>query len=655
MKLSAAKKRIALYVFWEKNGIVRDYVLYYLKALKEIAQTVLVIANGGVNAEGEQKLHALGVELLKRENYGIDFGAWKAGLQQKGWPTIQTYDELILCNCSCYGPVYPLQQMFDSMESRACDFWGITRYPARPGVFTIPGDKRTEIIEHLQSYFVVFRATMIKSEKFRDWWERLVPTANYMEEVGLHETKMTRDFELIGFKSDSFIDYEKYKDFQDNASILLCNNLLIREGSPFVKRRAMCFEQAQIDANCLGHFSTDTLTYLSEYTPYDISYIWQDLLATQKASDIRRALHLNYYLPSQHAFAKETKSNVALIVFVYYEDMTDYMIRYIKSMPPGSSIYILSAKVDLLNLYADKMKQFDEYHIEFRKTASRGRDISAYLIYSADVYEKHDFVCCIHDKKSGPHPSSVPGEEFSYYCLENTLASRAYVLNVINTFENNPRIGLMVQPPLHFGPYRCLGNELAANETAMRELHKILNLSCPFDDAPLSAFGSCFWVRGRAFRSMFNHTWKVDDFPAEPMPFDGTISHAIERSFSMVVQDSGYATAFLATAEYASLDYDRNHHALRQYTMAFQNSLGLYAHHHDYVRFINYELSKLRNQNRTDDVHSSSIVKTFTRKGLRIGICLYYLKKSLSCGSRRKRYKEKIQQLKKAYNLFKSK
>ena len=647
-------RRLALYVFWEKCGIVRDYVRYYLQSLQDVAETVICIANGGMESSSKDTLQKMGVEVLERENFGLDFAAWKAALHHCGWEVVQGYDELILCNCSCYGPVHPLQQLFDSMESQACDFWGITRHPAMPGVFLIPGDNRSEIINHLQSYFVVFRSPMLKSKKFCDWWDKLKPAANYQEEVGLHETKMTRDFERMGFISDSFVDFEKYKDFPDNASILLCNKLLKNEKVPFVKRRAMCFEQAQIDANCLGYFATETLAYLSECTPYDTDYIWQDLLATKKVSDIRRGLHLNYFLPSQHAFSKETKSDVALVIFVYYEDLTDQMIYYIKSMPPGSSIYILSAKADLLNLYADKMKQLREYQVEYRQTASRGRDISAYLIYAADVYEKHDFICCIHDKKSGPH-LAIAGEEFSYYCLENTLASKDYVLNVVNTFENNPRIGLMVQPPLQFGPYRCLGNEMAANEAAMRELHKMLKLKCPFDDAPLAPFGSCFWVRGCAFKSMFNHTWEVDDFPSEPMPFDGTISHAIERSFSMAVQDSGYATAFLATAEYASIDYDRNHHALRQYTIAFQRNFGLCAHHHEYVQFINRELNNFSKTNGTGDIHSQSIVNSFIRKGLRMGACLYYLKKSLACGRRRKRYKAIIQQLKRVYNLYRSK
>lgn len=88
--------RLALYVFWEKDGIVRDYVTYYLNALKEVAQDIIVIVNGKLSAEGRKKLEELGADILVRENEGLDFAAWKAALEDIGWDKLSLYDELIL-------------------------------------------------------------------------------------------------------------------------------------------------------------------------------------------------------------------------------------------------------------------------------------------------------------------------------------------------------------------------------------------------------------------------------------------------------------------------------------------------------------------------------------------------------------------------------
>lgn len=88
-------KRLAFYTFWEKNGIVRKYVLTYLKGLQEVADRIIVIANGNLSTEGKETLERLGVDVLQRENRGIDFGAWKAAFDYLGWNEVRRFDELI--------------------------------------------------------------------------------------------------------------------------------------------------------------------------------------------------------------------------------------------------------------------------------------------------------------------------------------------------------------------------------------------------------------------------------------------------------------------------------------------------------------------------------------------------------------------------------
>lgn len=100
-------KRLAFYTFWEKDAIVRKYVFTYLKGLQEVADKIIVIANGKLSSEGKEKLEKLGVTVLQRENKGFDFGAWKAAFEFLGWDEVLKFDELVLTNCSNYSPVYP--------------------------------------------------------------------------------------------------------------------------------------------------------------------------------------------------------------------------------------------------------------------------------------------------------------------------------------------------------------------------------------------------------------------------------------------------------------------------------------------------------------------------------------------------------------------
>lgn len=68
---------------------------------------------------------------------------------------------------------------------------------------------------------------------------------------------------------------------------------------------------------------------------------------------------------------------------------------------------------------------------------------------------------------------------------------------------------------------------------------------------PIAPFGSVFWFRVKALAPLFDHGWQHEDFPPEPLPQDGTISHAIERIYPFVAQGAGYYPAQAMSVDYA--------------------------------------------------------------------------------------------------------
>src|SRR5574344_1147980 len=92
--------KLSLYVFWDKYGLVRNYLLFYLKELTKVSSKVIVIVNGDILSESLIQLKKIGCEVIVRDNHGLDFGAWQDALQYIGCDTLSKYDELILCNCT---------------------------------------------------------------------------------------------------------------------------------------------------------------------------------------------------------------------------------------------------------------------------------------------------------------------------------------------------------------------------------------------------------------------------------------------------------------------------------------------------------------------------------------------------------------------------
>ena len=187
--------RLAVYVFWEKDGMVRDYVVTYLKGLTTIANKLYVVVNGEIQSDGKHRIEKeTKARVLQRPNEGVDFWAYKEALDTEG-KEIVNYDEVVLCNCSCYGPIYPFSEMFAAMGKRDVDFWGITEWPLNEA-----GYQGTWVL----SYFMVFRPNMFLSAEWSEYWKNLCPVHSRDECIALHETKFTQHFADKGFTYDVY-------------------------------------------------------------------------------------------------------------------------------------------------------------------------------------------------------------------------------------------------------------------------------------------------------------------------------------------------------------------------------------------------------------------------------------------------------------------
>ena len=159
--------RLGIYFFFDKDGIVDDYVLYFLRSFKEICSELCVVVNGNLLSQGKNKLNKLSNKLVIRENRGFDSWAYRHAIENYGYNNIKKYDELVMCNFTFFGPIYPLEEMFSEMNSRVCDFWGIHRHRKEPKNYIA----NIEICEHIQSHFMAFRKKIIQSSDFINYWK----------------------------------------------------------------------------------------------------------------------------------------------------------------------------------------------------------------------------------------------------------------------------------------------------------------------------------------------------------------------------------------------------------------------------------------------------------------------------------------------------
>ena len=110
-------KRICLFAGYSNYGKIEDYVIYYLKKLSDISD-VYYLADCNISENELSKIDDIVVKKYAYKHSKYDFGSWQELINKIGYDIISQYDELILCNDSCFGPLYSLPNIFEEMNKK---------------------------------------------------------------------------------------------------------------------------------------------------------------------------------------------------------------------------------------------------------------------------------------------------------------------------------------------------------------------------------------------------------------------------------------------------------------------------------------------------------------------------------------------------------
>lgn len=186
-------KRAVIFAHYDPNDIIEDYVISYITGLRLIATSIIFVSTANLDESEKAKLKGVCEEVIVRENEGYDFKSWGVAIQNFGRPFLEQYDELVLCNDSCYASNEALLRMFELMQMRNVDFWGVT--------------DSHDYSYHLHSYFVVFRSRVLTSQTFWDFYTAMGIESNKVDIVKKYEVGLTSALTKEGFSCDVYIRY----------------------------------------------------------------------------------------------------------------------------------------------------------------------------------------------------------------------------------------------------------------------------------------------------------------------------------------------------------------------------------------------------------------------------------------------------------------
>lgn len=558
MRLTGNVRRACIYFIYDKDGIVDDYILFQLKELRKNVDFIHCVINGTLRDEGKKDLLEIADEVYERENMGVDIGAYKAAISYVGWAKLDTFDELILMNNTCFGPIFPFEEVFNWSLGEDVDFWGLTYDLKSDWNHSTKYLHYNKEEKHIQSNFLVLRKNLLGSDFIKRFFKEIPENTGYIESGTMFEYAFPGYFEKYGYKG------AVYCDDKDLNYPLLHNpvHLLKKYRMPLIKKRSFFHHYTDVLANTAGEATAEMVDYIEKNTNYDMGLIWTSILRIADLANLVRCAQLNRILPRDYCLPSSEKCSmrIGLVYHMYYEDLFKESILNIKNFPQETGILITTTT----EAKRDKIQELlaaDHISAEVVVIENRGRDVASLLIAAKDFVKNFDLVCFFHDKKTTQLRPFSAGRSWAHKLQQNVLATKEYVNNVIQLFMKEPYLGIAFpSAPNHSIFAGSIGDGWTGNYENTRELLNDLHVKSKVTKHALcvAPLGTCFWFRPKAlvkmFRGLNGNGWQYEDFPLEPNKVDHTILHAIERSYAYCAQDAGYYPAYIYNDKYTRIE-----------------------------------------------------------------------------------------------------
>lgn len=221
---------------------------------------------------------------------------------------------------------------------------------------------------------------------------------------------------------------------------------------------------------------------------------------------------------------------VALHIHAYYPDMLDELLGRLSRNASKPDLFL---SVSSERAAAEARRTLLPYalgRIDVRVVPNVGRDIGPLLTeFGPSLVTSYDVVGHLHTKRSMGLENAAFVESWNHFNLENMLGGAQggrMVDLILSEMAHDASIGVVYPDDPHL-----LG--WGGNRKVAEELMRALG-SEHLPDATNFPVGSMFWMRSSSLKPLVDLKLTWADYPPEPLAYDGTMLHAIERLFGLV-------------------------------------------------------------------------------------------------------------------------
>jgi len=535
--------RILFYVHYNKSSGVHAHVLFQIKSLRCIFGRIVFISNSPLSSAAKKELSFSVDEIVERSNSGFDFYGWKEAIDREGFEKLAGYSNVTLMNDTCFGPLFDLILVYDRMDRDPCDFWGMINH--RRGEEIIP-ELKTNILEHVQSFFLVFKPGVTRSASWRLFWQEMVCETDVFKVIAKYEIRLTQNLREAGFKYNVLLNTIDLQLSRDELSYVPAD-LCVSAKLPFLKIKALLQHKnpryiiGEIDRT--SDYPTELIEgYISRELPPDKSILYCNKV-------------LNTYCASPAVVPPEERCLVAIHVHVFYIDVWKRYVEYLEALDFSYALFVTTnsgIKAEEIQALLPKGAGSGVEVREILVLENRGRDILPWMAIS-DRLSKYDFVLHAHTKRS---PTAVDwvGASWQQDIFDAMLDQAGKILA---SFREDPHLGIVIPDIPRFWRYVApVRRETEAQFIGMMNdlwgrmrCEKRVNFEN--SSAFIMPYGTMFWYRPSALEKVSSLVLHAADVPVEPLP-ERSVLHALERLMVYIAWDAGFDYRIVPPKEIAS-------------------------------------------------------------------------------------------------------
>lgn len=180
-------KRLCLLAGFHPYGQISDYVVYYTRALAQVAD-VYYWADCLLPENELAKLTPYVKGAWGQSHGKYDFGSWQKLIEHIGWDTITQYDECLFVNDSVFAPLFALPPILEKASNAPIDAWALNSF-----------DK-----EYFASFFFVLKQRVLKHPQVQSFFNHIETQKTPNDVIQKYEKPLAPLLQQYGFSCAVF-------------------------------------------------------------------------------------------------------------------------------------------------------------------------------------------------------------------------------------------------------------------------------------------------------------------------------------------------------------------------------------------------------------------------------------------------------------------